>query len=198
MGVSTGRRFHPGTGRKPFTGSCAPLLRRLAQQRESEVEEGSGRVHMLLSIPPKHSVAQVIGYIKGKSAIHIARESGRPRNVGQHARGYFVSTVGRDEQAIRSGIGRPAKTNSGWKRVATCKVARAERRPPAHLKPPALPILTYVGLRPSVIRTAVSTRSSSAVARSRPRSNGWSPRLAPERPSPVSPPRPDTASRRCW
>ena len=63
---------------------------------------------MLLSIPPKHAVADVIGYIKGKSAIHIARGvAGRPRNfVEQHfwARGYFVSTVGRDEQAIRAYI----------------------------------------------------------------------------------------------
>ena len=63
---------------------------------------------MMLSIPPKHSVAQVVGYIKGKSAIHIAREfAGRPRNfVGQHfwARGYFVSTVGRDEGAIQEYI----------------------------------------------------------------------------------------------
>ena len=76
-------------------------LRRLAQQRENEVEEGHlmvDHVHIMLSIPPKHSVAQVIGYIKGKSAIHIAWHfAGRPRNfVGQHcwARGYFVSTVG--------------------------------------------------------------------------------------------------------
>ena len=63
---------------------------------------------MMLSLPPKHSVAQVVGYIKGKIAIHIAREfAGRPRNfVGQHfwARGYFVSTVGRDEAAIREYI----------------------------------------------------------------------------------------------
>ena len=87
------------------------VLRRLARQRESEVEEGhllADHVQMLLSIPPKHAVADVIGYIKGKSAIHIAREfAGRPRNfVGQHfwARGYFVSTVGRDEQAIRAYI----------------------------------------------------------------------------------------------
>ena len=62
-------------------------------------------VHMLISIPPKYSVAQVVGYIKGKSAIHVARTFGeRKRNfVGQHfwARGYFVSTVGRDEEAIR-------------------------------------------------------------------------------------------------
>lgn len=63
-------------------------------------------VHMMLSIPPKYAVLQVIGYLKGKSAIHIARKyTGRPRNyVGQHfwARGYFVS--GRDEQVIRDYI----------------------------------------------------------------------------------------------
>ena len=87
------------------------VLRRLAQRRESEVEEGHlmvDHVHLMLSIPPKYSVADVIGYIKGKSAIHIARNfAERPRNfVGQHfwARGYFVSTVGRDEQAIRAYI----------------------------------------------------------------------------------------------
>jgi len=87
------------------------ILRRLAEQRESRIEEGHLRadhVHMMISIPPKYSVAQVIGYIKGKSAIHIAREfAGRKRNfVGQHfgARGYFVSTVGRDEAVIREYI----------------------------------------------------------------------------------------------
>jgi putative transposase len=65
-------------------------------------------VHMLISIPPKYSVAQIIGYIKGKSAIHIARTyGGRKRNfVGQHfwARGYFVSTVGADEKTVREYI----------------------------------------------------------------------------------------------
>ena len=87
------------------------LFRKLAGHRESEIEEGhlmSDHVHMLISIPPKYSVAQVIGYIKGKSAIHIAREyAGRTRNfVGQNfwARGYFVSTVGRDETVIREYI----------------------------------------------------------------------------------------------
>jgi putative transposase len=62
-------------------------------------------VHMLISVPPKYAVAQVMGYIKGKSAIHIARVyAGRRRNfVGQHfwARGYWVSTVGRDEATVR-------------------------------------------------------------------------------------------------
>ncbi len=86
-------------------------LRGLAEQRESRIEEGhllADHVHMMISIPPKYSVSQVIGYIKGKSAIHIARTfAGRKRNfVGQHfwARGYFVSTVGRDETVIREYI----------------------------------------------------------------------------------------------
>ncbi len=87
------------------------VLRRLAEQRESWIEEGHlmpDHVHMMISIPPKHAVSQVIGYIKGKSAIYIARRySERKRNfVGQHfwARGYFVSTVGRDEEVIRAYI----------------------------------------------------------------------------------------------
>jgi putative transposase len=64
--------------------------------------------HMMISIPPKHAVSQVIGFIKGKSAIHLARVYGERRrnSVGQHfwARGYFVATVGRDEQLIREYI----------------------------------------------------------------------------------------------
>jgi putative transposase len=87
------------------------VLRRLAEHRESRVEEGHqmpDHVHMMISIPPKYSVSQVMGYIKGKSAIHIAREfAGRKKSfVGQHfwARGYFVSTVGWDEAVIREYI----------------------------------------------------------------------------------------------
>ena len=83
----------------------------LSEYKESRVEEGhlvSDHVHMLISIPPKYSVSQVIGYIKGERTIHLAREYGeRKRNfVGQHfwARGYFVSTVGRDEELIRQYI----------------------------------------------------------------------------------------------
>lgn len=81
------------------------------KQKESRIEEGhllSDHVHMLIAIPPKYAVSQVIGYIKGKSAIHVARVYGeRKRNfVGQHfwARGFFVSTVGRDEATIRAYI----------------------------------------------------------------------------------------------
>ena len=85
----------------------------LARQRECVIHEGRllpDHVHMLISIPPKYSVSQVVGFIKGKSAIVIARTYlGRKRNfAGQHfwARGYFVSTVGRDEAVIRSYIQR--------------------------------------------------------------------------------------------
>jgi putative transposase len=87
------------------------LFHQLAKQKESRIEEGhllSDHVHMMIAIPPKYAVSQVIGYIKGKSAIHVARVYGeRKRNfVGQHfwARGYFVSTVGRDETVIRAYI----------------------------------------------------------------------------------------------
>ena len=87
------------------------VFRNLARQKESQIEEGHlmrDHVHMLISIPPKYAVSLVIGFIKGKSAIHLARVYGeRKRNfVGQHfwARGYFVSTVGRDEGMIREYI----------------------------------------------------------------------------------------------
>ena len=87
------------------------VFRQPASQKESRIEEGHlmpDHVHMMISIPPKYAVAGVIGYIKGKSAIHLARVyAERKRNfVGQHfwARGYFVSTVGRDETLIREYI----------------------------------------------------------------------------------------------
>ena len=80
------------------------IFRGLAAQRECQVEEGHlmpDHVHMLLSIPPKYSVSQVVGFMKGKSAISIARTyMGRRRNFsGQSfwARGYYVSTVGHDK-----------------------------------------------------------------------------------------------------
>ena len=87
------------------------VFRALAMQKESRIEEGHlmpDHVHMMITIPPKYAVSQVVGFIKGKSAIHLARVYGeRKRNfVGQHfwARGYFVSTVGRDEAVIRAYI----------------------------------------------------------------------------------------------
>jgi putative transposase len=87
------------------------VLRELALQKESNIIEGhlmGDHVHLLISIPPKYAVSQVVGYIKGKSAIHIARTyAGRRHNfTGQSfwARGYFVSTVGRDEETVRKYI----------------------------------------------------------------------------------------------
>jgi putative transposase len=80
----------------------------LARQKESRIEAGSvaaDHVHMVISIPPKYSVAQVIGYIKGKRAIYIARTyAGKKKNfTGEQflARGYYVSTVGKDEEKIK-------------------------------------------------------------------------------------------------
>jgi putative transposase len=104
--------FIPKYRRKALFGELrrhlGDVFRALAQQKESSIVEGHlmpDHVHMLLSIPPKYAVAHVVGFIKGKSAIHIARTfMDRKRNfVGQHfwARGYFVSTVGRDEASIR-------------------------------------------------------------------------------------------------
>ena len=87
------------------------MLKDLASQKECKILEGHlmpDHVHILISIPPKYSVAQVVGLIKGKSAISIARTyAGRRKNfTGQKfwARGYYVSTVGRDEETIRKYI----------------------------------------------------------------------------------------------
>jgi putative transposase len=87
------------------------MLKDLAERKECKIVEGhlmADHVHILISIPPKHSVSQVVGFIKGKSAIAIARNFvGRRKNfTGQNfwARGYYVSTVGRDEDAVRNYI----------------------------------------------------------------------------------------------
>jgi putative transposase len=83
------------------------VLRELSKQKESEVIQGTlkiDHVHMVISIPPKYSVSQVVGYVKGKSAIWVARATGNKRNfVGQNfwARGYCVSTIGLNEETVR-------------------------------------------------------------------------------------------------
>ena len=89
----------------------APVMKELARQKESEILQGAlmpDHVHMLIAIPQKYAVSSVIGYIKGKSAIYIARNfRGKKRNfVGESfwARGYFVSTIGLDEGMIRNYI----------------------------------------------------------------------------------------------
>ena len=87
------------------------VLHELAQQKECKIVEGhlmSDHVHMCISIPPKYAVSNVMGYIKGKSAIAIARRyGGRVKNFTGEvfwARGYFVSTVGLDEGIVRAYI----------------------------------------------------------------------------------------------
>jgi len=107
--------FVPYKRKKVFYGKIrkflGPKLRELAEQRGSEVLEGhlvQDHCHMLIRIPPKYSVSEVIGYIKGKSAIAVARQfSGKKRNFNGEklwARGYASSTVGFNEQQIRGYI----------------------------------------------------------------------------------------------
>ncbi len=88
-----------------------PVFHELAGQRNSKILKGSmvqDHVHMLITIPPKYSVAEVIGYIKGKSAIAVARQfSGRTKNFNGErlwARGYAVSTIGFEEEKIKNYI----------------------------------------------------------------------------------------------
>ena len=124
--------FIPKCRRKTIFGvikrELGPVFRTLTEHKESRVEEGHlmvDHVHMLLAIPPKYPVANVVGYIKGKSAMHIARTFGeRKRNfVGQHfwARGYFVSTVGRDEAVIREYIRNQEKEDKRLDQLALIK-----------------------------------------------------------------------------
>ena len=86
-----------------------PVFRELAMQRECTIFEGhmvQDHVHMMIRIPPKYSVAEVVGYIKGKSAIAVARQfGGRKRNfTGEKfwARGYAVSTVGFNVDQVKA------------------------------------------------------------------------------------------------
>jgi putative transposase len=89
-----------------------PVIRELARQKECEIVEGklvADHVHMVISIPPKYAVAQVIGFMKGKSAIWVARIYGHKKNfIGQNflARGYCVSTIGLDDETVREYVKR--------------------------------------------------------------------------------------------
>lgn len=113
--------FIPKKRRKVFFGEIrkqiGPIFRELAQQKGCNVIEGHlmpDHVHMCIEIPPKHAVSSIIGYIKGKSAIMIARQFlKKDRNfVGEHfwARGYAVSTVGFELEAVKKYI-REQETN---------------------------------------------------------------------------------------
>ena len=151
----------PSIGARPCMPSSASTWGRCSATWPSNasvtVEEGHlqvDHVHMLISIPPKYAVAQVIGYVKGKSAIHIARTYlGRRQNfTGQSfwARGYYVSTVGRDEATIREYI---QKARGGGPAPRPTQYVRAVAPPSGggrfanrferftSFKPPALPVV---------------------------------------------------------
>ena len=162
--------FIPKYRKKAIYGSLrrhlGGVLRELARQRESEVEEGhllADHVHMLVSIPPKYSVAQVIGYMKGKSAIHIAESlpggraalSGSTSGLGATS---CLRWVGTSERFARISGRRNRKTvgksNFDWMRTATRRVAQVAAQWPrpaalsgSQLKPPALPGDTYCSER---------------------------------------------------
>ena len=97
------------------------VFHELARQKECRIEEGHllvDHVHVLMSIPPKYAVAQVVGFVKGKRAIHNARRIGRRRRnfIGESfwARGYYVSTVGKDEEAVRKYIKEQEAADRQW------------------------------------------------------------------------------------
>lgn len=107
--------FIPKCRKKELYGKVRQFLGRvfhdLARQRNSKIIEGhmvQDHVHMLIEIPPKYSVAETIGYIKGKSAIAVARQfGGKKRNFNGErfwARGYAVSTVGFEQEKIQAYI----------------------------------------------------------------------------------------------
>ena len=107
--------FIPKRRRKLIYGKLRKMLgeifHELASRKDCRIEEGhlmADHVHICISIPPKYSVSNVVGYLKGKSAITIARRfKGKQRNFGgEHfwARGYYVSTVGLDEEMVREYI----------------------------------------------------------------------------------------------
>ena len=106
--------FIPKYRKKAIYGTIKQYLRdafhKLASQKDCRIEQGylmKDHVHMLISIPPKYSVAQIIGYLKGKTAIYISQKfANRKRSTGYHfwAKGYFVSTVGFSEKGVREYI----------------------------------------------------------------------------------------------
>ena len=127
----------PKCRKKTLYGNVAKYLGKifheLAQQRESRIVEGHvcpDHIHMLIEIPPKYAVAQIVGYIKGKSAIAIARNfMGRQKNftgLNFWARGYYVSTVGRDEQAIKQYI---REQEAEDKRLDQLELFKDEKQP---------------------------------------------------------------------
>lgn len=127
--------FIPKYRRKAQFWKLRPQLRKafreLARQKESEIEEGHlmvDHVHMVVTIPPKYAVSQVVRCLEGKSGIHIARAKGSKRGnfVGEHfwAPGILVSTVGRDEAAVRLYIQQQEQEDKRLDQVGTVRGRR--------------------------------------------------------------------------
>ena len=120
--------FVPKYRRKAIYGSLRPkigrILRELCEQMGVELLEGhalADHVHLCVSIPPKYSVANTVGFLKGKSAVKIHRELlGERRMTGLHfwARGYCVSTIGYNEEAVRRYVREQETQDSGQDRLA--------------------------------------------------------------------------------
>jgi putative transposase len=104
------------------------LFHELAKQKGCEIVEGhlmADHVHMCISIPPNYSISNVVGFIKGKSAISIARNfKGKNKNfTGENfwARGYFVSSVGLDEQMVRNNIREQETEEERYEQLSLCR-----------------------------------------------------------------------------
>ncbi|MGH1352024.1 MAG: IS200/IS605 family transposase [Methyloligellaceae bacterium] len=116
--------FIPKFRQKKIYGDVRSELRQvfhdLCHRKECRIVEGHlmpDHVHMLISIPPKYSVSHIVGYLKGKTALHLANKYGRRRKYrGYHfwARGYFVSTVGANEQVVRRYIRDQEKADKSY------------------------------------------------------------------------------------
>jgi putative transposase len=127
--------FIPKRRKKAIYGSIrkhlGEVFHELARQKECEIVEEhlcSDHVHMCVSVPPKYALSNVIGYIKGKSAISIARNfAGRRRNfTGENfwARGYYVATVGLDEDAVRKYIQNQEEQHERLEQLNICDQGR--------------------------------------------------------------------------
>ena len=114
--------FVPKYRKKELYGKIRRYLRgvfhELARQKGCEIVSGNivkDHVHMCISIPPKYAVSEVIGYLKGKSAIAIARQfNGKKRNFSGEkfwARGYAVSTIGLEIEIVKKYIAHQEKTD---------------------------------------------------------------------------------------
>lgn len=146
------------------------MFRKLTEQKECRIEEGhllANHVHMMISIPPKCSVPSVVGFIKGKSAIHLARVYGeRKQNyAGQSfwARAYFVSEVVPVAHACGQSLSIEVKRNSAYGK-------KQDGNWPAKIRsggPPSSDLELQSGFQAKSLRPARDPKTSSPVPNSK-------------------------------